>query len=112
MKPKLRSDIEFVRTGPQRFLVLDPFTGRRFEARSSDRFLLDLLDGERDLDEIRDCFEARFSQPLSQRHLREFLNQLEAEGVLASPEDQSAAPSPVPEVPSSPARRWTSAREG
>ena len=101
MKPKLHPEVDIVRIGPQSYLVTSPTLRERFEARAADRFLLTLLDGEREVDEICERFENEFGCRLPRRNLEAFLAQLDDAGVLAAPGDTSpravqVAPPPGP----------------
>lgn len=102
MKPKLHPDVDIARIGPQTYLVTSP-TRERFEAGAPDHFLLTLMDGEHEVDEICEGFRRQFGSDLSRRSLREFLNQLDHAGVLSSSEKPAAAVAAVaPSLPQAP----------
>ena len=86
LKPKLADALEMLRIGPERFAVRDPRTGERFEIDDRERFLMSLMDGRHELAAILDAFQTRYEEPLRRRFLREFVEQLRTQGLLAGEE--------------------------
>lgn len=76
MRPRLRPQIEIVRTAPDRFLARDQESGDYLELGAEERFLLACCNGERALSEIARLYQARFGREIAPRYLREFVEQL------------------------------------
>jgi len=76
MRPRLRPQIEIVRTAPDRFLARNQDSGDYLEIGADERFLLTCCNGERALSDIAALFQARFGREITPRYLREFVEQL------------------------------------
>jgi multidrug efflux pump subunit AcrA (membrane-fusion protein) len=97
-------------------VIKDPRTGSFYNLGEQEWFLLSRLDGRQTGEAIREAFEARFGQPLSEEDLREFLDMVQGHGFLqpadgATPAHaQEATPPPAgdgrpaPPPPPAPAR--------
>jgi putative peptide zinc metalloprotease protein len=85
---RARSDLRFTPqwiAGEQAWTVTDPIAGRYYQLRDEERFVLDLCDGRRSLDEIRLAFERRYApRRLALRQLQAYLGALHGQGLLIS----------------------------
>src|SRR5262245_18837965 len=65
-----------------RHLIKDPLSGDCYRVREQESFLFQCLDGEQTTADIREAFERRFGQPLSEEDLQGFLDLAREEGLL------------------------------
>ncbi|MBX3411474.1 MAG: HlyD family efflux transporter periplasmic adaptor subunit [Pirellulales bacterium] len=82
MRPRLRPQIEIVRTAPDHFLARDRETGDFLELGIDERYLLACCDGEHTLADMAARFHARFGREIPPRYLREFVEQLLVQGLV------------------------------
>jgi putative peptide zinc metalloprotease protein len=80
--PQLRSQLEFLRTGPRAFLLHDPVTGQVFELGEHEHFLARGLDGTQTSHELQRGFELRFGESISELWIDEFIASLRLAGLL------------------------------
>lgn len=102
---RLRPGIEILRTGPDKFALLDAPTNRHFLLEAHERFLLHLLGRHDSLDAVVAEYQTRFGDGLGRRQVREFVEQLTRLDLLEDgPEPPPApAPAPIPAAPTPPA---------
>ena len=92
--PKLRSDLTLSwqgANGEQRCVVKDPVSGRFFQFRQVEGFILQRLDGTTDLDGLRAKVEQEFDANLSRATLEKFIEKLKTLGLLESEKTDSPA---------------------
>lgn len=94
MRPRLRTDVEIIRTSPTRYVLTDPQTGGRFTFSPAERQLLHLMDGQRADEDIRRDYAQRFGRKVSRRVLRDFVHQLERNGLLEAANGGPSAAGP------------------
>jgi putative peptide zinc metalloprotease protein len=86
--PQARRDLEMVPVeyrGRPYWTIKDPVALRYFQLREEERFILDLLDGRRSLDDIVIQFEERFApRRLARSELAGFVALLHREGLVAA----------------------------
>lgn len=112
-RPALRRDLLISRPmlrGPAPVhLIKDPCSGRRFEIRAKEHFILERLDGRRTLAQIGDEYAARFGARLGEPQWQQLLRLVYGRGLMAdapvpvSPPADAAPPESEPE--SAPAAR-------
>ena len=96
MRPTLSANLEIIRVGPKRFLILSPRTNNSFEVGLRERYLLKLMDGRHTFEEILQRFKAYFGETISPKYLSEFLNHLKREQLLVEGEHTQQAEEEVP----------------
>lgn len=96
MRPRLRDELQITRVGPTSYVLTDPASGARYTFSPPERQLLHLLDGQRELAEIRRDFRARFGHDVSERSLRDFVHQLDAAGLLRRENGEKPRPAAPP----------------
>ncbi|MCI0381409.1 MAG: efflux RND transporter periplasmic adaptor subunit [Gemmataceae bacterium] len=69
-----------------RYVVKDPGSGEYFHIGSQEHFLLEQFDGRKDAETICQAFTQRFSQPLTQEELQEFVEMARGRRFLQSAE--------------------------
>ncbi|MET9728412.1 metalloprotease [Streptomyces zaomyceticus] len=79
-------------------LVKHPNTGAAFEVGIKEHFLISLLDGTRNLDDVAPAYADRFGRRLGEEQWNRFLGLLGARGLLSGAPGP-AAPSPSPKPP-------------
>mgnify|MGYP006908374344 FL=1 len=72
--PARRSELLLQPLGGGRCVVKDRESGDFFEIGEEEHFLLERLDGKHNGDELRQAFEERFDEPLSDEDLDEFID--------------------------------------
>lgn len=80
--PRLRAELEIVRTAPTSFLVMDPVTGESSSFGARERRLMDLLDGTRSIESVGEDYARRYGDRVPRRQLAEFVEQLRLAGWL------------------------------
>lgn len=90
-----RSDLVIRSLGEtDQHVVKDPGTGSYFNLGAAEVFLLNHLDGVRTSSSIREEFEKRFNEPLSDEDLQQFLDLARVQGLLLGSERASPADTP------------------
>ncbi len=80
--PKLRADLEILRTAPDEFILRDPRNSEVFQFGFAERSLTQLIDGKHDLGQIRERVAKRHNIKLSYQYVEEFVEQLRTRGLL------------------------------
>ncbi len=105
--PLARRDFVFSPPGSDgRFVVKDPRRQAFFRLGPRERFLLELLDGQRDRAAVRQEFAARFNDELAEEDLDDFLALAHSRGLLEQ------EPAPLANVPTSSTAPATSPQIG
>lgn len=102
LRPRRRPDLlvgpAVLRGAAEVHPVKDPVSGRRYELRAKEFFVLDRLDGERTLAEVGDAYALRFGTRLGDAHWRQLLTLLYGRHLLAGAEGTPPGPAgPAPE---------------
>lgn len=96
-RPARRADLRIspptLRGTAQVRLIKDPVSGRRYEVRAKEYFVLERLDGQRTLAEIGEQYAGRFGARLGEPQWRQLLRLLYGRGLMAD------APAPPPARP-------------
>ncbi len=96
-RPALRPDLLISRPmlrGPAPVhLIKDPRSGRRFEIRAKEHFILERLDGRRTLAQIGDEYAVRFGARLGEPQWQQLLRVVYGRGLMA---DAPPPPDPAP----------------
>ena len=106
-RPALRPDLLISRPmlrGPAPVhLIKDPRSGRRFEIRAKEHFILERLDGRRTLAQIGDEYAVRFGARLGETQWQQLLRVVYGRGLMADAPvpDETAAPGAVPSASAS-----------
>lgn len=100
-RPALRADLLIsppMLRGPAPVrLIKDPRSGRRFEVRAKEHFILERLDGQRTLAQIGDEYAVRFGARLGETQWQQLLRAAYGRGLMAD------APAPADPGPADPA---------
>ena len=80
--PRLRADLEILRTAPDEFMLRDPLNSEVFQFGFTERAVTRLLDGKHSHVEIREQLAKKYNIKLSRRFLEEFVEQLRTRGLL------------------------------
>jgi len=105
MLPRLRADVEVLRTGPREFLLRDPASGEGFQLNLEERFLIECFATSTSIREVRDAFREKFDEEVSTDYVEQFGEQLRRLGLLEEP---TSRPKPEPvevEAPDEPVGR-------
>jgi multidrug efflux pump subunit AcrA (membrane-fusion protein) len=101
--PCRRSELVLSPLGDQGgYVVKDPRARTYYHLGEEEHFLLNQLDGRRDLEAIRSAFAEHFGQPLRAEELDEFLDMARSQGLLQpaagkqGPGEQASPPSGAP----------------
>jgi multidrug resistance efflux pump len=78
------------------YVVKNPATGDYYHLGEEEHFLLMQLDGEHRAEDILGAFQDRFGQPLSAEELVEFLEMVQAQGLVQPVEALGLAPGRLP----------------
>lgn len=108
MRPRSRPDLlvgpPVLRGRAEIHPVKDPVSGRRFELRAKEHFVLSRLDGVRTLDEIGEEYARRFGARLGDTHWQQLLGLLHARRLLAGDQRPPEPAAPRPADDPAPAR--------
>jgi putative peptide zinc metalloprotease protein len=100
LRPARRTDLRIspptLRGTARVRLIKDPVSGRRYEVRAKEYFVLERLDGRRTLAEIGEQYAGRFGARLGEPQWRQLLRLLYGRGLMAD------APTPPPAREASP----------
>ena len=100
MPPKLRADVQLLRTGPREFVLRDPAHGEGFTLGIEERFLASMFDGEHEPPAIAEAFRQRFGTDIPVSYIEQFAEQLRRAGLLEEVAAQAETPEqPKPQVP-------------
>ena len=80
--PRLRADLEILRTAPDEFVMRDPRSGEVFQCGFTERVLTQQLNGNRSIREIRSRLAERYKIELSVQEVEAFIEQLRTRGLL------------------------------
>ncbi|MEU3632834.1 M50 family metallopeptidase [Streptomyces fradiae] len=96
LRPGVRVSPPLLRGPRTVHLVKHPVSGAAFEVGTKEHFVLGLLDGTRDMDDVVSAYAARFRRRLSEEQWTRLLGLLGARGLLAgSPDPAPPAPPPA-----------------
>ena len=102
-RPALRPDLLISRPmlrGPAPVhLIKDPRSGRRFEVRAKEHFILERLDGRRTLAQIGDEYAVHFGARLGEPQWQQLLRVAYGRGLMADAPPPPAEPAPAEPAP-------------